>query len=125
MSSCSGRYRPPVCQPRAWISTRRSLAKWMGSEDVPTIETEALLALVEAVRADHLGHAEVRRGVFGIAAAGDVEVPGAAKVVFGASAADRRVIVVAIEIDLELALAPPTGRIDAPGEVSADIVAMT
>src|SRR5215207_5898516 len=77
-----------------------------GIRNVPTVETEPLLALVEAVRPDHLGHAEVRRGVFGIALARDVEIPGAAEVVLSASAADRRVIVVAIEIDLEVALAP-------------------
>ncbi len=80
-----------------------------GVGDVPAVQTEALLALVEAIGADYLRHAEVRRAVFGVAATGDVEIPGAAKVVLGAGAADRREIVVAVEIDLELALAPPAG----------------
>ena len=55
----------------------------------------------------------------------DVEVPGAAKVVLGAGAADGRIIVVPVEVDLELALPPPAGRVDAPGEIGADVVATT
>jgi hypothetical protein len=96
-----------------------------GVQDMPAVETEALLALVEAVGANHLGHAEVRRAVFGIATARDIEVPRAAKVVLGPGAADRREILVAIEVDLEFALAPPAGAVDAPREVGADVVAMT
>ena len=92
---------------------------------MPAVETEALLALIEAVGPDHLGHAEVRRVVFGIAAAGEVEVPGAAEVILGAGAADRGVIVVAVEIDLQFALAPPAKAVDTPRKVGADIVTMT
>ena len=45
-----------------------------GVQHMPAVETEALLALIETVGTEHLGHAEVRGGVFGVAVAGDVEV---------------------------------------------------
>jgi len=45
-------------------------------------------------------HAQVRRGVFGVAATGYVEVPGTAEIVLGAGATNRRVVVVAVEVNL-------------------------
>ena len=78
-----------------------------GVQDMPPVEAEALLALVEAVGTDYLGHAEVRRRVLGVTATRNVEAPGASEVVLGPGAANRRIVLIAVEIDLELALAPP------------------
>ena len=125
MSSCSGQVSAAGLPAEGLDLHAEVLGEMNGVKNVPAVQTEALLALVETIGADHLRHAEVRRRVFGVAAAGDVEVPGAAKVVLRAGAADRREIVVAVEVDLELALAPPAGGIDSPGEVGADVVTLT
>jgi hypothetical protein len=78
-----------------------------GVKDMPAVETEALLALVEAVGTDYLGHAEVRRRVLGVTATRNVEAPGASEVVLGPGASNGRELLVAVEIELDLSLTPP------------------
>src|SRR3954464_8251579 len=53
---------------------------------------------------------------------GYVEVPRATEVVLGTGAADGRELVVAVHVELDLALTPPTGTVDAPRQVGADVV---
>ena len=52
------------------------------------------------------------------------ETPGAAEVVLGPGAADRRVLVVAVEVELDLALTPPAGVVAAPGQIRPDVLAL-
>ena len=52
----------------------------------------------------------------------DNETVRAAKVVFRTRSADRREFLVAVDIELDLALAPPAVVVDAPGHVSANIM---
>src|SRR5262249_53106961 len=89
---------------------------------MPAVHAEPLLAAVEPVRSQQLVQAKERRGVRGVPLAGDVEVPGSAEVVLGPGAADRRELRVAVEVELDLALAPPAGPVDAPREVAADVL---
>src|SRR4051812_43840103 len=53
-----------------------------------------------------------------------LEVPRAAKVVFGPGAADRRKLLIAVHEELDLAFAPPAGVVDAPRQVGAYVVPM-
>ena len=53
-----------------------------------------------------------------------LEIPGAAEVVLGAGPADRRPFAVAIEVELDLALAPPAVVVHAPGQIGADVLAL-
>ena len=92
--------------------------------EMPTVEAEALLRPVLAVGPQHLGHARVRRRELGVVAA-DVEVVRAAEVVLGAGSADRRELVVAVDEELHLALAPPAGVVHAPRAIRADVLAAT
>src|SRR5699024_820315 len=73
---------------------------------VPAVQTEPQLAVVELVRGDHLRHAQVRRAV-GLVP-GPVRVlegPGPAEVVLGAGATDGgEVLVVVVEVELDLPL---------------------
>src|SRR6185312_17063263 len=100
--------------------------------DVPAVEAEALLRAVDAVRPDHLGQAGVgavellvgRLAVALLLHAAGIEVVGAAEVVLGAGAADGREDAVPIHEELDLALAPPAGVVDAPGHVGPDEVAL-
>src|SRR3954468_22947361 len=95
-----------------------------GVHDVPPVQAEALLGAVEAVGADDLGEAEEGGGEDAVLAGGELEVPGAAEVVLGAGAADGRPVGVSVQVELDLALAPPAVVVDAPGEVGADVVAL-
>src|SRR5690606_11349544 len=65
-----------------------------------------------------------RRRIHPVFAFGVFEIPGAAEIVFGAGAADRREGVVPVHVKLDLTFAPPTAIIDAPGDVRADVVAL-
>src|SRR5262249_26490170 len=110
-----------------------------GIGDVPAVHAKALLRLVDAVGADHLRQAGIGRGEFEIARlrpaayAGVGELPGharieiigAAKIILGAGAADGRNLTVAVDEELDLALAPPAIAVRAPGHVGADIVAVS
>src|SRR5271166_936639 len=89
---------------------------------MPPVHAEPLLAAVQPVRADDLVKPEKRRRVDGVSLPGHVEVPGATEVVLGAGAADRGELLIAVEVELDLALAPPAGAIHAPGEVGADVL---
>jgi hypothetical protein len=91
---------------------------------VPAVQPEALLRAVRAVRAQDLGHAGVGRGELAVLAI-DVEVVGAAEVVLGAGAADGRELVVVVDVELDLALAPPARVVDPPSAVGADVLAAT
>src|SRR5205807_9474449 len=66
-----------------------------GVHNVPAVEAEALLALVEAIGLDHLRQAQVGGGEHAILSLGVLEIPGAAKIVFGAGAANGGPIAVA------------------------------
>src|SRR5256885_3437939 len=89
---------------------------------MPAVHAEPLLAAVAPVRAQNLMQAKERRGVRGVSRAGDVEVPGAAEVVLGAGAADRRELLVTVQVELDLALAPPARPVHAPGDIRADVL---
>ena len=99
--------------------------------DMPAVETEALLAVVVAVAADHLWQARVGAGEFGIVRFGDasgvlcsgVEVIATAEIVFRSRSADSRPLGVAIHIEFDLAFAPPAVVVDAPGHIGADVLA--
>src|SRR4051812_2305439 len=92
---------------------------------MPAVETKALLALVEAVGRYHLRQAQERRGVATVLAPGVLEVPGPAEIVFRPGAADRRPVGIAVQVELDLALAPPAVVVDAPGDVRANVVALS
>src|SRR5699024_10457943 len=90
---------------------------------VPAVQTEPQLAVVELVRGDHLRHAQVGRAV-GLVP-GPVRVlegPGPAEVVLGAGAADGGEVLVVVEVELDLPLARPAGVVGLPGEVGAPYV---
>ena len=89
---------------------------------MPAVHPEPLLADVQPVGADDLRHPEIRRRELCVARARDVEVPCAAEVVLGAGARDRRIFRVVVEVELDLALAPPSVGVHAPGDVGADVV---
>ena len=61
---------------RVWEIVEQVLLEADGVHDVPAVEAEPLLALVQAVGLDDLVQAQVRGGEGGVALAGDVEVPG-------------------------------------------------
>ena len=90
---------------------------------VPAVHAEPLLGHVQPVGPDHLRQAEVRRGVRGVALTGHVEVPRAAEVVLGAGAADGGELVVGVQVELDLALAPPAVGVHAPRQVRPDVLA--
>src|SRR5205823_9623169 len=90
--------------------------------DVPPIHTESLLTPVKPVRFDDLGEAQERRRVDAVFPLWMLPVPGAAEVVLGARAADRGPLLVAVHVELDLTLTPPVVVVDAPGEVSADVM---
>ena len=107
------------------MSTREPGGEGDRVRDVPAVHPEPLLAGVQAVGLDHLVQSEVGRAVRGVALAGHVEVPGPAEVVLGAGAADGRELLVVVEVELHLALAPPAAAVDPPRQVAADVVAAT
>src|SRR5271165_3276169 len=92
---------------------------------MPAVHAEPLLAAVKPIRADDLVQAEKRCRVGGVSLPGHIEVPGAAEVVLGAGAADRRELLVAVDVELDLALAPPAGVVGTPGEIGADVFPRT
>ena len=55
----------------------------------------------------------------------DIEVPRAAKIIFGASAADGREFVVAIQIEFDFAFTPPAIVVNSPRDLRADIMPLT
>src|SRR4051812_20096050 len=91
-------------------------------EDVPAVHAEALLTAVEPVWPEDLMQSEVWAGVGRVARTRHVEVPRTSEVVLGPGAADRGMVCVTVEVELYLALAPPSGRVHSPGEIRADVV---
>src|SRR2546423_1876744 len=90
---------------------------------MPAVHTKTLLAPVETVGLQNLVQPKERRCERTIALTGHIEVPGSSEIVLGTRATNRRVFIVAVEIELDLPLAPPAGVIDAPGYVCSDIMA--
>src|SRR5262245_15877047 len=93
--------------------------------DVPAIQPETHVALVVVLGADDLGQAGVGAGEF-LVLLGDriLEVVAAAAIILGARAADRGIFLVAVHVELDLALAPPAVVVHAPRHVCADILAL-
>ncbi len=93
---------------------------------MPAVEPETLLDVVVTVSPDDLGESAVGRRVLRVldGAVGPlrVEVVAAAEIVFRAGAADGREFLVAVEEELDLALAPPAVVVHSPGHVRADIL---
>src|SRR6187397_726422 len=86
--------------------------------EVPAVEAEALLRLVQAIGPRHERQPRVRRAEFLVALRVLVlEVVRPAEVVLGARAADRRELDVAIHEELDFALPPPTVVVHAPAQV--------
>jgi hypothetical protein len=73
-------------------------------------------------RTENLRETEVRRRVLRVSLTRDVEVPGSAEVVLRPRPTDRRVVLVGVEVELDLALAPPPVAVHAPGEVGPDVL---
>ena len=91
---------------------------------MPAVEPKARLRAVDAVGADHLRQAGIGRGKGLVLVRGLIlEVVGAAEVVLRARAADGGILAVAVEEELDLALAPPSGVVHAPAHVGAHIAA--
>ena len=86
-----------------------------------------MLRLIGPVRPDDLRQPGIGGGEFDVGSRerrvdrARVEIIGAAKVILCAGAADRRPLV-AVEKELDLALAPPAGIVDAPGHISSDVM---
>ena len=90
---------------------------------MPAIHAKALLALVEANRLDDIRQSQIWRCEGCIATILIAEAPGAAEVIFGAGAADRGKVRIAVDAELDYALAPPAVITAVPGPVGADLVA--
>ena len=54
-----------------------------------------------------------------------LEVPRPTEIIFGARAGDRGKLIIAIQVKLDLAFAPPTAGIHTPGEVGPDVMALS
>src|SRR5208283_1854476 len=80
------------------------------------------------VRRNHLRKTRVWRGKGSVAPrsvrSGGFKVVGAAKIIFRARAADGREFLVAVQVELDFAFAPPPWAVDFPGQVCADVLAM-
>jgi hypothetical protein len=103
---------------------RRRIYVAVGFGEIHSARLEPLvhpLAAIQPVRADDLMQPEKRRRVGRVTLPGHVEVPGAAEIVLGPGAADRGELLVAVEVELHLALTPPAGVVSAPGEIGADV----
>src|SRR5262245_27139891 len=93
--------------------------------DVPAVETEALLRLIEAVGTNDQRHPRVGSGELLVLLRLPVlEVVRAAEVVLGAGADDRGGVLVAVHVELDLAFSPPAVVVDAVGHVRADVVSL-
>src|SRR5580698_3511872 len=91
--------------------------------NVPAIEPESLLRLIQAVGLDDLCQAGVGRGE-GVVLVRllILKIIRPVEVIFGSRAVDCRKYPVAVEVKLDFALTPPTVVVDAPGQISAYIL---
>jgi hypothetical protein len=100
---------------------------------MPAIEAKTLGHIVVAITTNCLGQAAIRRAEFGIVRFRNskriprpgIEVVRPAKVIFSARSADRGIARIAIHVELDLSFAPPAVVVDAPGQVSANILSLT
>src|SRR5918995_541590 len=84
-------------------------------DDVPPVQPEPLLRVVDAIGAHHEWQARVGRAELLVHLRLLVlEVVRPAEVIFGAGAADRRIRGVAVHEELDFALAPPAFAVHAP-----------
>src|SRR5581483_11298750 len=90
---------------------------------MPAIHAKAMLTAIESIRLDHLWQAQEWCGVDAVLALRMLKIPGPAKVILGAGAANSGIVVIAIQIEFDLALAPPASIVALPGKVGADIMA--
>ena len=97
-----------------------------GVGDVPAVQAELLAGFVDLVRRQHLRKAGVGRGeglVFVEVVV--LEIVGAAKIIFGAGAADGGELGIAVHVEFDFAFTPPTRVVDVHGEIGADVLAFT
>ena len=76
--------------------------------NVPAIHAESLLAVVEPIGSEDLGHAEIGRAELGVALARNIEIVGTSEVVLGAGPGNRRKVAVPVKIELDFTLSPPS-----------------
>ena len=96
MSSIRGSYLPPLRQPRAWMVTLISFLK----------QIEPAVGQVDFIRFVHLGHTGVGRGILHIFSV-YIKIIRAAEVVLRTGAANGGEFLVAIQVKLDFAFAPP------------------
>ncbi len=94
--------------------------------EMPAIHAEPELTAVEPVRCDHLMQSAVRsrEGTIMVVTDRILEIVRTTEIVFRTGSADRRIITVIVQIELDFTFAPPAAVIHAPGHIGADIVPM-
>src|SRR5687767_10080546 len=80
------------------------------------------LTVIEIVRPDHLWQSEEWGRVGSILSGRMLEVPRPAEVILRSRAADRRPLIVTVEVELDLPFAPPAGVVDTPGEIRSYVM---
>ncbi len=97
-----------------------------GIGDVPAIHAEALLGPVDTIGLDDLVEPRIGCGERLVLSQGPIlEVVRTAEVVFGAGAADRGIVGVAVQEELDLTFTPPPRVVDAPSQIGANKVTLT
>lgn len=91
--------------------------------NVPAVHGKTLVGAVQPVRADDLRDAAVGCTELLIFST-DVEIPGAAEIVFRTGAADGGKFPIAVHKELDLTLAPPAVIVDTPEKIGANILAV-
>ena len=90
---------------------------------MPTVEIEISLRAIQTVGRAYLMHTRIRRAkllIFSV----HVEIVSAAKIILGARTANRGVIAIAVDIELNLALSPPAVAFNAPIQIGADVMSL-
>ena len=91
---------------------------------MPSVKIKISLRTVQAVCGADFVHTRIGCAEFGIFTV-YVEIVCAAEVILRAGAADGGEVGIAVDVELDLTLAPPAVALHAPVHVSADVVAVT
>src|SRR6266487_2535907 len=98
------------------------LLKTNGVHNVPAIHTEALLTTIESIGFNHLRQTQKRRGVDAVFPSGMFEVPRTTEIIFCSCTANCGKILVAVQVEFDLALAPPASIIRLPCKIGTNVL---
>ena len=100
------------------------LFKIDGIGDMPAVHIEIALRFVGLVDGTHLGKSRVGGGKFHVFTV-HIKIIGSAEIVLGSRAANAGELGISVDVELDLALTPPSVGLDAPKQIGSHVVTLS